>query len=343
MSVIVPTYEYADRLEVTVRALLADPGATEVIVVVDGCRDGSMEVLEALATEDGRVVPLFVDHVGKSGAQAAALGRATGEVVLLVDQDVIAGPGLASKHAAYHAAHHVAGRADGRGDGDHLVVLGYMPTVPDKADGQVRLLTAMYGAEYEAHCAALEADPGLVLRQLWGGNVSLRRDDCIKVGVDFRYFGHEDQDFGLRCLKAGLTGRFDRALYAEHHHARNAAQFLWYSKMQGASRWQIHQEHGDVLGPFEPDETLDGLAAPVRRLAAVLATPRLGDPSAAVLATFGDLCARLGWARAESAAYRLARRVELRTGAVLARSGQEELLRRRVGPLFGRLRPGAAR
>lgn len=319
VSVIVPTYQYVSKLEVTVRAILGDPAATEVIIVVDGCRDGSLELLELIRNEDERVVPMFVEHLGKSGALSAALGRAVGEVVLLLDQDVVAGSRLVSGHAAHHRS------------GEHLVVLGYMPTLPDRAPGQVAMLTGLYGAEYEAHCRQFEKDPEYVLRHLWGGNVSLQRDDCVRVGLDFRYFGHEDQDFGIRCLKAGLTGRFNRDLFAEHHHARDAESFLWYSKMQGASRWLIHQDHGDVLGPYDPGSILQGIPIVARCLVALVATPRLGDLSAALLATLGTVFARVGWAQGESIAYRLARRVELLTGVALAKAGRDvDLLRRRT-------------
>lgn len=329
MSVIVPTYEYAARLEVTVRAVLADPAATEVIVVVDGCRDGSFELLEHLHDEDARLVPMFVDHRGKSGALSAALERAVGEVVLLLDQDVVAGPSLVSGHAAHHR------------NGEHVVVLGYMPTLTIEADGRVALFTKLYATEYETHFNELEAHPEFVLRRLWGGNVSLRREDCVRVGLDFRYFGHEDQDFGIRCLRAGLSGQIDRELVAAHHHARDAVQFLWYSKMQGASSWQIHQEHGDVVGPYEPGSVLQGVPIVMRPLVALMATPRLGDPSAAFLATLGDLFATVGWSRGEAYSYRLARKVELRTGAALAKAGRETGLQRRAAPLWPGLRSRA--
>jgi GT2 family glycosyltransferase len=322
--VIVPTYRYAARLEVTVRAILADPGVTELIIVVDGCRDGSIELLEALAGEDRRLVPMFVEHLGKSGAQGAGLERATSEVVLLLDQDVVPGPGLASGHARHHRT------------GDNLVVLGYMPTVAEKTNTSVAVLSDIYATEYEAHCHRLEAHPELVLAQLWGGNVSMRRRDCQRVSLDFRYFGHEDQDFGIRCMKAGLNGVFDRTLYAEHRHSRDMTEFLWYSKMQGASQWQIHRDHSDMLVPYDPGSTVTGLPVPARAVVRLLSRARLGDPSAAFFATLGELLGRLGWRRGESVAYRLARRIELRTGAILAMAGRDDELQRRVRSLLAR-------
>jgi GT2 family glycosyltransferase len=309
VSVLVPTYRYASKIGRTVRAALADPAATEVVVVVDGCRDGTLEALEALRDEDGRVVPVLVAHGGKSAALTAGLPRATGEVTLLLDQDVVAGPGLVTGHARHHH------------DADDLVVVGYMPTVPDPEEGDVSVLTALYAEEYERHCELYEAEPATVLRRLWGGNVSIRTDRCRRVGLDFPYFGHEDQELGIRCLEAGLVGRFDRSLHAEHRHGRDAASFLWYSKMQGASRWQLHQDHPDALGPFGPDSVLDGMSSLPRAAAKLLTVLSLGDRSAAAAARLGDLAA--GWPRGQALAYRFARRLALRAGATLAMQGRE--------------------
>lgn len=309
VSVLVPTYRYASRIGRIVRALLADPAATEVVVVVDGCRDGTLEVLEALREEDARVVPVFAAHGGKSAALTAGLARVAGEVTLLLDQDVVAGPGLVTGHARHHR------------DADDLVVVGYMPTVPDPEEGDVSLLTALYAEEYEHHCRRYEAEPVDVLRRLWGGNVSIRTEHCRRVGLDFAYFGHEDQELGIRCLEAGLVGRFDPSLYAEHHHGRDPASFLWYSKMQGASRWQLHRDHPDALGPFGPDSVLEGLPTLARAAARVLTFSSLGDGSAAAAAKLGSLAAR--WPRSQALAYRFARRLALRTGATLAMQGRD--------------------
>lgn len=309
VSVLVPTYRYASKIGRTVRALLADPATTEVVAVVDGCRDGTLEVCEVLREEDGRVVPVFVAHGGKSAALSAGLALVSGEVTLLLDQDVVAGPGLVTAHARHHR------------DAAGLVVVGYMPTVPDPDEGAVALLSALYAEEYERHCRRFESEPATVLLQLWGGNVSIRTEHCRRVGLDFQYFGHEDQEFGIRCLEAGLVGRFDRSLHAEHRHGRDAASFVWYSMMCGASRWQLHRAHPEVLGPFDPDSLLDGMPAVARAAAKVLTMAGLGGESAAAATRIGDLAAR--WPRSQTLAYRFARRVALSAGATLAAQGRD--------------------
>ena len=61
------------------------------------------------------------------------------------------------------------------------------------------------------------------MRELWGGNFSMRRADCLAIGMTnpgFTEHYHADRDFGIRCLEAGLTRGTvrSRALAATHLH-----------------------------------------------------------------------------------------------------------------------------
>src|SRR5688500_16219691 len=224
VSVVVPTHERRGLLPSAVEPLLGDPAATEVVVVVDGSSDGSFEWALARASHEPRLRVLRTPGVGPAAARDAGVRAASGAVVLLVDDDVVAEPGLVSGHARRHA------REDG------LVVAGYMPpAVPARrrvGDFAVRL----YAREYEGVCRSYERDPGAVLHGLWGGNVSLRRSDFVRVqeragDAPVRY--HEDRDFGLRCRRAGLRGTFDRTLLAVHHHRRDLAGFARDARAQG--------------------------------------------------------------------------------------------------------------
>jgi glycosyltransferase involved in cell wall biosynthesis len=239
VSVVMATYRRRDLLPDVLTPLLADPATKELVVVVDGCRDGSMELLHEMAERDSRVIPVFIENRGRGRAQQAGIDAASKEVVLLLDDDVIAEPDLVTGHARHHAA------------GSGLVVLGYMRTVlPEKrAPGQ--FATFMYADVYETWCAGYRRDPDSVLRWLWGGNVSVRRSDLRRVPLysrEYTSFYHSDQDFGLRCRKAGLVGVFDPALAARHAHSRSLDAFLRDAHSQGAGELRVHQLHRDQLG-----------------------------------------------------------------------------------------------
>lgn len=308
ISVVMPTYNRRKLLPTVIDPLLADASADEVVVVVDGSRDGSYEWLVGRAERDPALRPLFIENRGKEGARQAGVETARGDVVLLLDDDVLAGSGLIGGHAAAH-----------EGERD-LVLLGYMPVrLPaQRRPGDVS--TLLYASEYEGRCRAYERDPSLVLQTLWGGNLSLRRDDALRVGLvsAFNQGYHQDRDFGLRCMKAGLHGRFDRSLRAEHLHERSFPAFLRDMRRQGAGRAQLHGLHADVLPALAENEFARGLPAPAQALVLACRRPRLAAWSARVLRAAALTAGRLRIWPAETAAVKLLRRLEQQRGALVS-------------------------
>jgi glycosyltransferase involved in cell wall biosynthesis len=311
VSVVMPTYRRPNVLPLVLAPLLADPAANEIVVVVDGSRDGSHELLVDLAARDPRLKPHVIENRGKEGARQAGVERATGDVVLLLDDDVLAAPGLVGGHARHHAE---------RGG---LVVLGYMPVkLPERRTAGCGA-TFLYAGEYETRSREYEADRGLVLRKLWGGNMSLRRADALRVG--FRSAGytagyHQDREFGLRCLAAGLEGRFDRALAAVHLHERSVDAFVRDARAQGRGLRQLHELHRAELGSLDERRFVAGLPRPLRAWVNAARRPRVSTASSRLLRAFAAV---LGRARAfgmEAQTLRLLRRVEQQAGALERRS-----------------------
>lgn len=244
ISVVVPTHNRSERLPALLDALA--PQESEVVVVANACSDDTVAALERRAAEDPRLVVLEREQAGQLGALQAGVERAGGDVVLLLDDDVIAAPGLLAGHLAHHAAR------------PGLVVLGYMPIALPARRRRGEFPLDLYAREYEKACELYEHDPANVLAGLWGGNVSLRREDALRVGLVPAqallegYGYHEDQDFGLRCAEAGLTGVFDRELLAEHRYERSPESFLAAARNSGATRFALYQRYGDEQ-PLTPD------------------------------------------------------------------------------------------
>lgn len=322
ISAVVATYNRRDFLPAFLDAVLADDSLDEVVVAVDGSDDGSMELAQRRREHDGRVSPLWVDHRGQFGALDAGARHAHGDIVLLLDDDVIAAPDMCRRHAKHHA------------DGDRLVVLGYMPPeLPPQADASW-FATRLYSTEYESRCAAYEADPDEVLLHLWGGNASLRRSDFLALDYEplepppgsppLRMY-NQDRDFGLRCRTAGLTGVFDRRIRATHRHRRPVEGFLRDALGQGACEVLLHSLHPDELGPLDPGRFSADLPAPLRVL-----VERVGvdAPAGRRASSAAEAAIRTAVAvrsdRGAVMAAKLARRIQQRRGADL----MSELLRR---------------
>lgn len=215
----------------------------EVVVVADRARpDVERAVGEGNPDGDRRVH--IVDGPGRGPAWARQVGleAATADVVLFLDDDVVPRPGLLAGHCRVHAG------APGR------VVVGYMPVAPEC---RVRSVTAtIYDNDYEAECIEFAADPERILRGLWGGNISLRRVDARRVpqadeSHQFRW--REDEELGLRCIRAGLVGVFDRSLAADHWFDRPVSGFLTDAADQARAGRSIADHYPDIVLSAEPE------------------------------------------------------------------------------------------
>lgn len=253
ISVVVPTHNRRAGLPALLDAL-AGQAAKETIVVVSAARDGSLELLQERAHSEPRLIPLYVEQPGAQLARQQGVERATADVVLMLDDDVIPSPGLVAGHLRRHR-------------GERLLVVGYMPVArpPRRRPGEFP--ADLYSRTYENTCREYERDPETILPALWGGNLSLRRSDCLEVGLlvpnggtNHRY--HEDREFGIRCQAAGVKGVFDRSLLGSHHYKRAPDAYLRDSRAAGEAKRELHRSHRDVLGPLDPEQFAAGSSPP---------------------------------------------------------------------------------
>lgn len=292
VSVVAPTYKRRAALPGFIEPILAQSEADEVVIAVDGSDDGSVEWLRDRARSDERLVVLDLPNGGAGAARQAGLEAASGDVIVLLDDDVIASPGLIAGHLRHHQ------------DLQPKLVLGYMPNdwravAPDR-----RAIALIYRRAYESHVERWLADPRAVLHGLWGGNLSMPRREMLRVGINALAVprGQDDREFGLRCLKAGVEGVFDPTLHSVHLYDRSFEAFRADCRMQGLSRRLIHDVHHDLLGtelvldslgPETPDAVGLNLPPRVRRVWPLMAR----DPNFAVVAGACERIFRFGLKR----------------------------------------------
>ncbi len=95
VSVIVPVYQVEAYLSRCLDSLLSQTYSDfELILVDDGSRDGSAEIMRRYAGRDARIVEVHKENGGLSSARNAGLDAAQGEYVAFVDSDDYVEPTL---------------------------------------------------------------------------------------------------------------------------------------------------------------------------------------------------------------------------------------------------------
>lgn len=194
-SIVVPTFNRRELVCDVLHAidLIEYPGDHEVIVVIDGSRDGTREAILGLALGKAPLV-LYHENNGPGFTRNRGAQRATGDIILFLDDDMICRSDILVAHAREYQA-----GAD--------AVLGDIPLDPASPPS---FLSAAVGnwAQERSKLIRHSGVPGTV--DLLGGHISVRRSVFKAVGgFDDRFteggrYGNEDLDFGVRLLE-----RFD--------------------------------------------------------------------------------------------------------------------------------------
>ena len=219
-SIIIPTLNKLSRLRLVLKSLESQiTKQIEVIIVFDGCDPSVIEEFHQLNFSFTPIEVICPTNVGRSSARNRGIEVAHGKIVIFLDDDRITCPNFVQAHLNAHKHRHVA-------------VLGYRPDVY-LTDEQIN----DYFTHYEdcidicnknsytvsSHKYLSKPFPWLTF---FTGNVSVRRDDLLKVGCfdeNFKGWGHEDIDLGIRLHNKRIPVIY--ALEATNYHMMHASNF----------------------------------------------------------------------------------------------------------------------
>lgn len=253
MTVAVPSY---NRRESVLRLVLALDGEArrepeawdgiDVLVVLDGSTDGSLEALEALET----FLSVTVHHQenrGRSSARETCLHLATGEIVCFFDDDLVPAAGTVLRHRDAHA------------DRVDRVVMG--PTVIPE-DHPAPEQARQWWLDRNAKLAAFGTvtDFAYFSVQNASGPVALFRR---AGGFDprFKGYGYEDYELGIRVLGLGVPVAFDETAVAWHYSDVDEHLGVDREREMGRNAVLLVRTHPDAVDGIFPSFYEYGFAA----------------------------------------------------------------------------------
>jgi glycosyltransferase involved in cell wall biosynthesis/predicted O-methyltransferase YrrM len=238
LSAVICTYDRADMLRLTLESLCGqtlDQKAFEVVVVDDGSKDHTREVAHLFEAR----LPLRYSHQRNAGLASArnhGLFLSRGEVLLFLDDDDIADPGLLEAHCATHR----------RFPDPRYGVLGYTALEPTVARDPLMHFVTEVGCFLFSYPAIAD---GAVLdfSHFWGGRSSCKRAFLLRHGVFnpvFR-FGCEDIELAFRLSRHGFQVVHDRRAVSTMVRRIGFDAFCQRLVRQGQSNFvfsRLHQE-----------------------------------------------------------------------------------------------------
>jgi GT2 family glycosyltransferase len=216
ISVITPTYNRRGALLRMLDGLEAQTfphDEIEVVVVADGCTDGTQQAVRDRRT--GLAIRLLEQsNRGPAAARNLAMHSAYGRIVVFIDDDVVPCPTLLSEHMHTH------------GEADDVAVIGPLATPKDArlspwVDYEQAALQTLYDAMTEGAWAPSA-------RQFFTGNASVARAAVISCGgFDETLRRGEDVELGYRLAsRAGVRFAFNPRAIGYHYAERSMAAWL---------------------------------------------------------------------------------------------------------------------
>jgi glycosyltransferase involved in cell wall biosynthesis len=211
VSIVMPSYNRRDRLEKVTRHIAQQKypqDLVELVVCLDGCTDGSAEVLHKIQPDyPFKLVILEQTQSGPAAARNRALKAAQGELILFLDDDVFPIPELIDLHVQHHLQN------------PNLVVIGPMePPADFERPFWVRWEEDMLDKQYRDMIAGAWE---VTWRQFYTGNCSVRREKIEQVGGFNESFKRaEDVEMALRLEDIGMQFAFEPKAIGYHYATR---------------------------------------------------------------------------------------------------------------------------
>jgi GT2 family glycosyltransferase len=269
LSVVLATFNRLPLLKRLLEQLgrqTLDPSTFEVVVVDDGSKEPVEPHLETLKTP----YRLKVETQANAGAAAArhrGVLAASGEVLVITDDDMQVAPEFLAEHLAMHP------------EGTRRAVMGHIRA--DPRIGDMPFFERWYAYRLDSLAQGMKRGTTRLRGNfLYTGNLSLRRADYLAVGgFDPDLKRSEDAELGLRLEASGVELCFSHGAYTLHG-SDHTSKEVWLKRayLYGIYDSKIFQKHPHMAhaSPWRFMLRISPVARPLLGAAAV--APKLTRP-----------------------------------------------------------------
>ena len=247
LTVIIPTKNRAAKLAATLECLCRqalDAQHFEIVVVDNGSSDQTEEALGKFVNRFPFWKVVREPTPGAAAARNRGFEVSSGEIILFLDDDILADPWLLEEHLKFHDQ--FAG----------VAVLGTIRYQWDTQNGKISPLVQLFIEHPEFLQSFDFRDPTNVpFLHFYTGNLSIPRSLFARVGgfdESFSFYGFEDIDFGYRLTQLGHRIVHNPRASAVHDHSFVFSGFAHKRYHAGLALGYLLEKHPELFGTFFP-------------------------------------------------------------------------------------------
>jgi glycosyltransferase involved in cell wall biosynthesis len=229
LSIVIPTFNRAHLLPQILPSLkgqTAGDFSYEVLFISNGSTDGTEALLKDLVASAPQTFRYFwIEPTGgPSAPRNFGIREATGDIIIIIDDDVIPHPDLVLRHAEFHRQHPAA----------HEAAVGEVYVPEHLMDDPMSLFHAHYSY------TNFQERSRLNFLDFWTCNVSFKRQFMLDHGMfDVRILDLEDIEVGYRLECAGMHLYHLPVAKGQHIHQTNPARIATRARHAGAWLYRI--------------------------------------------------------------------------------------------------------
>lgn len=246
VSVIIPTYNGANKIPVLLNALLKQTYTNfEVVVVVDGSTDNTVEVLDTFQNKFAGYKVIVQENKGRAVVRNRGVKESSGDLLIFYDDDMEPFEKSIQKHIDFHQQYEAALLAGGQREITHA-------SAPDIHHYRV-YLSDKWLAPYPENVTRLTSENLFFT----AANCSMKRTLFTMLGgFDERLTDAEDYDLAYRAMEKGIAIYIDKSNKATHWEENTLPRMI--------NRQRQYSKAIIKLSILNPDRKAQYVQAPTR-------------------------------------------------------------------------------